>query len=161
MKTLHFSIIINAPRAKVWDTMLGDDTYRQWSQVFSPGSYFKGDWSEGSKMLFLGPDPKSGLEYGMVSQVAKNRLHDYISIEHRGIFNGGVEDTTSEEALKWAPAFENYTFVDRDGTTELLIDLDVAESEASNFEKMWPEALQKLKLITENSWATQLPYKQR
>jgi predicted NUDIX family NTP pyrophosphohydrolase len=32
-----------------------------------------------------------------------------------------------------------------------LIDLDVAESEASNFEKMWPEALQKLKSITENS----------
>ena len=35
--------------------MLADDTYREWTSAFHPGSYYKGDWSEGSKILFLGP----------------------------------------------------------------------------------------------------------
>ena len=29
MKKLHYTIIIDAPRELVWDTMLAPDTYRQ------------------------------------------------------------------------------------------------------------------------------------
>ncbi len=55
MQKLHFKIDINAPKEKVWHTMLDDKTYRIWTEAFMPGSYYKGDWSKGSKMLFIGP----------------------------------------------------------------------------------------------------------
>lgn len=153
MKKLHYSIQINSPREKVWHAMLDDQTYRQWTRVFNEGgSYFKGDWSKGSKILFIGPDPKTGKEGGMVSRIAENIPNEFISIEHIGILNEGVEDTTSEEAKKWGPAFENYTFKEQDGGTLLEIDVDTQEEYAEMFDAMWPEALAKLKEIAEKSF---------
>src|SRR5688572_26021299 len=110
MEKLRQTIFINAPRERVWDVMLSDETYRQWTSAFNPGSYYKGDWKEGSKILFLGPNPDGSGEGGMVSRIKENRPHEFISIEHLGIVQNGVEDTESEEAKKWAPAYENYTF---------------------------------------------------
>lgn len=153
MKKLHFSIQINAPAEKVWHTMLDEDTYKEWTRVFSPGgeaSYIKGSWEKGSKILFVGLDPETGKEGGMVSRIAENRPNEFISIEHVGILNNGVEDTTSEEAKKWTPAFENYTLKEENGVTEVSVDQDMAEEVAAEFEKMWPAALAKLKEIAEN-----------
>lgn len=73
MQKLHYSIVINAPAAKVWTTMLDDKSYRQWTEAFSPGSYYKGDWNKGSKILFLAPGEKG--ESGMVSRIKENRKH--------------------------------------------------------------------------------------
>lgn len=33
---LHFTITINAPKEKVWDTMLQDTTFREWTAPFNP-----------------------------------------------------------------------------------------------------------------------------
>lgn len=129
--------------------MLGDKTYREWTKAFSPGGYYKGDWSQGSKMLFVGPDPKTGVEGGMVSRIKENRKPEFISIEHIGFLNNGVEDTTSEEARKWTPAFENYTFTEKDGGTQLDVDMDTADEMKQEFEGMWPKALESLKEIVE------------
>jgi hypothetical protein len=149
MQKLHFSIEINAPKEKVWHAMLDDKPYREWTAAFNPGSYYKGDWSKGSKILFLGPDPKTGEEGGMVSRIAENKLYEYVSIEHLGIVQNGKEDTTSEAAKKWAPAFENYTLKEKNGRTEVHIDMDAEDEQAEMFNKMWPAALQKLKEIAE------------
>jgi len=129
--------------------MLDDKPYREWTAAFNPGSYYKGDWSKGSKILFLGPDPKTGEEGGMVSRIAENKPYEFISIEHLGIVKNGVEDTTSEEARKWAPAFENYTFKEKGGATEVLVEMDIEDENKKMFEEMWPKALQKLKEIAE------------
>ena len=149
MQKLNFSIVINAPKEKVWHAMLDDRPYREWTRAFNPGSYYKGDWSRGSKMLFLGPDPETGQEGGMVSRIAENRPYEYISIEHIGIIQNGIEDTTSETARKMAPAFENYAFKEKDGATEVLVDMDADDEYAEMFNKMWPEGLQRLKKIAE------------
>ncbi len=149
MQKLNFSIVINAPKEKVWHAMLDDRPYREWTRAFNPGSYYKGDWSRGSKMLFLGPDPETGQEGGMVSRIAENRPYEYISIEHIGIIQNGIEDTTSEAARKLAPAFENYAFKEKDGATEVLVDMDADDEYAEMFNKMWPEGLQRLKKIAE------------
>jgi len=149
MQKLHVSILINASKEKVWHTMLDDKTYREWTAAFNPGSYYKGDWNKGSKILFLGPNPETGEEGGMVSRIADNKPYEYISIEHLGILQNGVEDTTSDEARKWAPAFENYSFKEKAGVTEVLVDLDIDETETELFTQMWLEALQKLKEIAE------------
>lgn len=152
MQQLHFSITINAPKETVWHAMLDDKPYREWTTPFSPGSYYKGDWSKGSKILFLGPpDPKTGEEAGMSSRIAENKMYEFISIEHLGFYKNGVEDMTSEEVKKWIPAHENYTFQEKDGKTEVRVDIDVADEHAEMFKKMWPEALQKLKVIAERT----------
>ncbi|NUM25259.1 MAG: SRPBCC domain-containing protein [Candidatus Buchananbacteria bacterium] len=149
MKKLQFTIEIKASKEKVWSTMLEDKTYRQWAATFSPGSYYKGDWSKGSKMHFLGPNPQTGEEGGMVSEVLENRPHEFISLGHIGFVQNGKEDTVSEEAKKWTSAFENYTFNEKNGATELVVDLNVTDELAEEFEKMWPDALQKLKELSE------------
>ena len=109
MEKLRKTILIDAPRERVWDVMLADDTYRDWTTAFSAGSHYKGDWSQGSKILFIGPSPDGSGEMGMVSRIAENRPHEFISIEHLGICQNGVEDTESPEAKKWAPAYEKRT----------------------------------------------------
>lgn len=149
MQKLHYSTVINAPKEKVWNTMLDDKTYREWTKAFNPGSYYKGDWSKGSKIIFLGPDPETGKEGGMVSRIAENQPYEYLSIEHLGIVKDGVEDTTSAEATKWTSAFENYTFKEKNGATELLVEMDTEEDHVKIFEKMWPDALERLKKIAE------------
>lgn len=149
MKKIHHSITIKAPKEKVWHSMLDDKPYREWTKAFSEGGHYQGNWDKGSKMLFLGPDPKTGKEGGMVSRIAENRLYKFLSIEHLGIVQNGVEDTTSDFAKKWAPAFENYTFIEKDGQTEVVVDMDSAEEMTEEFNRMWPTALQKLKEIVE------------
>lgn len=151
MKRLHFSIKINAPAEKVWDTMLSERTYKDWTSVFNPGgSVFRGDWKKGSKMLFIGSDPETGKEGGMVSKIVENIPNEFISIEHIGIWNNGSEDTTSEEVKKWIPAFENYKFTEDDGVTEVQIELDMIDEYIDMFEEMWPKSLKRLKEIVEN-----------
>jgi len=54
MQKLHFTQHINAPREKVWDIMLSDTTYREWTKPFNAGSFYEGSWDEGSDIKFLG-----------------------------------------------------------------------------------------------------------
>jgi hypothetical protein len=148
MDKLHFSIEINAPKEKVWNTMLNKDTYEVWTTAFAIGSHYVGDWDKGSKILFLAPgnDGKIG---GMVSRIKDNRLYEFLSIEHLGEVIDGVEDTTSERIKDWAGVLENYTFMDKNGKTEVIVEMDINEEFKEMFEGMWPKALQKLKEISE------------
>ncbi|MBK9053988.1 MAG: SRPBCC domain-containing protein [Chloroflexi bacterium] len=148
MQKLHFSILINAPKDKVWHAMLDDQPYREWTKAFNEGSYYKEAWRKDPK-YFSWPDPNTGEEGGMVSRIAENKLYEFISIEHLGIVQNGVEDTTSEVARKWSPAFENYTFNDKDGATEVLVDMDAEDEYVQMFNEMWPKGLRKLKELTE------------
>lgn len=148
MDKLNFSIIINATKEKVWNTMLEDKTYRIWTEAFSKGSHYIGDWSKGSKILFLGPN-ENGEMGGMVSRIKENKLYEYISIEHLGVVENGKEDTTSDAVKQWAGSLENYTFKNKDGKTELLVDMDINDEYKEMFECMWPAALKKLKELAE------------
>lgn len=148
-QTLHYSIVINAPKEKVWHAMLDPEPYMEWTKAFNEGSHFEGSWEKGSKILFLGPDPETGKEMGMVSRIADNKPHEFISIEHLGVVKEGVEDTEGEEAKKWAPAYENYTFKEIDGVTEVLVDIDIEDEYVKMFDEMWADALKRLKEIAE------------
>lgn len=145
MQNMHFFIHIDAPKEKVWNTMLEDSTYRIWTEPFAPGSHYEGNWQEGSEMHFLGADPTTS----MYSRIKENRLYEFISIEHIGISKQGVIDTTSDEVKKWVPACENYTFIATDNGTEVTVDMDINEEYKARFEEMWPQALQILKTLAE------------
>lgn len=148
-ETMHFEIDIHAPVQKVWDTMLAEESYKEWTSVFEPTSYYEGSWDKGSKMKFLGSGGS-----GMVSEIAENIPYAFVSIKHLGEIKNGVEDTTSEQVMKWLPAYENYTFTDKGTETLLAVDMEMQSTPESKamkemFEGMWPKALLKLKEICE------------
>jgi uncharacterized protein YndB with AHSA1/START domain len=145
--TLHFDITIAAPRPAVWDALLSDATYREWTAEFTPGSYFVGDWSEGSRMRFLGPGADG--ESGMVSRVLTNRLHEQVVLEHVGLVENGREDTTSDAVQAWAGARETYTLQDVDGGTRVVVTMDTTDEYREMFDTVWPKALRRLGELVE------------
>ncbi|HWR32096.1 MAG TPA: SRPBCC domain-containing protein [Chitinophagaceae bacterium] len=145
MKKIYFSAKINAPKQKVWEMLWDIDTYRIWTSAFTEGSDVKTDnWNEGSKVLFL--DDKGG---GMVSMVAANRKNEHMSFRHLGIIKNGIEDTSSDIIKVWAGATENYHLSGNNGTTTLLVDMDITEDFKDYMEKTWPVALEKIKALAE------------
>lgn len=156
MQKLRFSILINAPREKVWHTMLDDETYRQWSEAFAPGSHFVGSWEKGCKIVFLAA--KQNGYSGYAARMADNRRYEFVSIEYVAAVQNEMEDTTGEPA-SWSGAHENYTFIDRGDATEVIVELDTIAIDMSElrvlpvehevFAQIWPEALQRLKEIAE------------
>jgi len=145
-KTLEFVVQILAPRSAVWDAMLEPSTYEQWTSEFCEGSHFKGSWAQGERMQFLAPNGD-----GMSSVIAENRLHEYVSIRHLGEIAGGVEDLSSEKVRSWAPAYENYTFSDVPGGTEVRVSVDVTPEYEGYMLQTYPKALHRLKMLCEVS----------
>lgn len=144
---LTFDIQINAPRGKVWKVMLEPETYTVWTEPFMPGCYYEGNRDSGSKILFLGPGPEKS---GMVSEIAENIPNEFISIRHLGYIKDWVEDTTSNEIKDRAPAYENYTFSEKDDSTIVTVDLITIIPWLEDYlTDTWPKALQKLKEICE------------
>ena len=146
MKKTRHSIRISAPRAAVWRVLLEEATYKEWTAVFAGGSYFEGNWSEGSTIRFLTPEKD-----GMVGVIAENREHEFVSIKHLGYVHKGVDDTESDAVKTWAPAFENYTLNEVDGGTELVVEMEITSAEEGYFEDVMPKALKIIKKLAETS----------
>lgn len=148
LKKYYFEILIDADIEKVYRTMIGKQTYSNWTSAFNPSSRFEGSWDTGSKIRFIGEDDK-GNKGGMVSRIRENIPNKYISIEHLGILHGDEEVTTGPDIEKWAGAQENYSFSETNGKTLVKVDLDVNDEFAEYFLETWPVALEKLKKICE------------
>ncbi|HEX8332923.1 MAG TPA: SRPBCC domain-containing protein [Segetibacter sp.] len=144
MEKLHFTQTINAPKEKVWSTLWEDETYRKWTSAFSPSSYAESDWKEGSKILFL-----DGNGSGMVSKIEANKPNEFMSFKHLGEVKNGVEDTESDAVKGWAGALENYTLKEAEGKTELAVEMDVHPEYKDMFMKMFPNALEQVKILSE------------
>lgn len=151
MKTLTYNIHIKATPEKVLHTMLDKESYKIWTLPFNEaGSWYEGEMTEGSKIHFLGPNSEKPESIGgMVSIVEKYIPGEFISFKHIGEMNDGVEDTESERVQKWAGSHENYTVTEKDGGTDLNIELVVVEEFASYMEETWPKALESLKTLVE------------
>ena len=145
MKKLNFNTRINAPKEKVWKVLWQDDTYRKWTSAFSEGSYAVSDWNEGSKILFLSPGGE-----GMFSTIDKKIPNEYMSFKHLGTVKGGIEQPETEESKGWSGAKENYILKERDGATELDVEMDITEDFEQYFQDTFPKALERVKDLAEN-----------
>jgi hypothetical protein len=144
MKTLKFETTIDAPRARAWQTMLGPQTYQAWTSAFCEGSYYTGSWDQGAEIRFLSPTGD-----GMISMIAENRPHEFVSIRHLGVIEHGVEDTTSEKVRAWAPAYENYRFSDVPGGCLVTVTVDIVPEYEQYMLDTFPKALALLKGLCE------------
>jgi hypothetical protein len=151
MKKLQFKVSVNAPASNIYDTMLGitnKSTYEQWTFIFNPTSSFEGTWEKGSKMLFVGVDEK-GEKGGLVSRIIENIPCQFVSVQHYGLVQADKEITEGSEVEKWANGFENYTFEESNGTTNVTVDLDTTEDFLDYMNETYPKALDKLKELCE------------
>jgi len=145
---LHFEISINAGAATVYQTMIDDQKWKEWTSGFNPDSKFVGSWEKGSKIVFLGTgeDGKIG---GMSSRIRENIPNKFISIEHLATIQNGKEIKNSPGTSDWSGALENYTFNEMNGCTILSVETDSPKEFLAYFEETWPIALRKLKEICE------------
>lgn len=126
--------------------MLSKTTYEVWTKPFNATSKFVGDWSEGSKMIFLGTDPKTSEQVGMVSRIAERRDFKRLSIEHIGEVKGGKEQVSDNEV----PSYESYVLTEKDGQTELQIELtNISDDQVDWMDDLWPKSLDVLKTLSE------------
>ncbi|MBC7949578.1 MAG: SRPBCC domain-containing protein [Chitinophagaceae bacterium] len=146
MERQQFNIEIDAPREKVWNILWGENSYPAWTSVFTEGSRAETDWRKGSKVLFL-----DGKGQGMVAKIADARPNEFMSFQHLGMVNDGVEDLDSPKVKEWAGAFENYTLKTVNGKTAVTVDMDLTEEYKDYFIKLWPKALEKLKELSEQN----------
>lgn len=145
---LYFWVSIFAPVEKVYNTMLDDACYREWTSVFDPTSRYEGSWQKGSRIKFLGTghDGKTG---GMLSRIRENTPNEFVSIEHLGMVSDGIEILSGAEVESWIGVMENYTFTSYNGKTVVSVDLGSNPEFDSYFSETWPIALAKLKEICE------------
>lgn len=146
---LHYEILISCKPDKLFKTITGEDTFKEWTKPFNPSSYFNGSWKKGSKIEFLGTD-KNGNKSGMVSRIRENISGKFISIEHMGIIEKGIEITCGPDVDDWQGAMENYTLIPIGNKTNLVVDADAA-GEFGEMGEIWPQALDKLKEVCERN----------
>jgi uncharacterized protein YndB with AHSA1/START domain len=145
MKTLEFKIDIHANKQKVWDTMLQRETYEQWVSAGWPNSSYEGEWKQGEAMRF--GSPGQGGTYAELREVTP---YDYLLAEHTAAINpDGSLDRDSEMAKGWVGTTESYTFTEKNGKTELTVQMKTNPDWEEMFNEGWPAALEKLKELCE------------
>lgn len=149
MKRVHYTRTIRAPRSRVWKTMLEPDTYRLWTTAFTPGSRYEGSWATGERIRFLSPGGE-----GLVAEIAEARPPEFVSIRHLGVVKDGIEDCSSPEVRKWAPAFETYALAEVPAGTELRVELDLAPEHEGTMADLWEAALDSLAALCERGTAS-------
>lgn len=146
MEKINFSIEIKASPEKVWEKLWSDETYPIWTAAFGEGGSAKSDWKQGSRILFLASNGD-----GMVAEIDVMRPYEYMSFRHLGAYHNGKEDLESENVKEWAGAMENYRLETTDEDTTIVhVDMDMLPSHKAQFEKMFPDALTRLRELAES-----------
>lgn len=146
MKKLSFKININAAKQKVWDTMLEPATYKQWVKASWPESYYEGKWAQGENLRFIAPG-----QGGTLATLVEHKPYEFSLAKHIAVINvDGTEDRESDIARGWIGTTESYTFTEKNGTTELQVDINTRPEWEQMFANGWPKALAALKEICEN-----------
>jgi uncharacterized protein YndB with AHSA1/START domain len=146
MKQLTYQTTISASAEKVWNMMLGPETYKVWAGVSWPGSYYVGEWGLNKEIRFLGSDDGSGTK----ARIAAYQPNELVVLEHIAmLLPGSVEDLDSDMAQKWVGSIEQYAFTENAGVTELVVTMTIYPDWEEMFNNDWPKAIAKLKEICE------------
>ena len=95
VRTIAQSIEMQAPRERVWDVLVQDETYRQWAAGFMPGSYAETDWQAGSKVAFRDPNGT-----GVIGRIVTSERPECLDIEYDGLLVDGRDDIESADAIR-------------------------------------------------------------
>lgn len=142
MKQMQFTVEINAPKDKVWDTLWQDKTFREWASIVDPETYMMGELKEGNEVQFLSAE--NG--YGVTSLVKKLVPGEYLLLLHEA----DTQDTGARTRQKqWTGGEESYALEEKDGITTVTTAFDVPEELEDYFNDAYPKALQRVKVLAE------------
>jgi uncharacterized protein YndB with AHSA1/START domain len=145
-KMLRFQVEINAPADKVYQRLIDDQGYREWTAVFNPTSHFIGTWEKDSEMLFIGHDDH-GVVHGMVSKILENIPGKTIIMEHLRAYR--TEEHPAVDLDPWSGFVEGYHLSEKELSTIFMVETDTTPEFVDEFLVLWPKALKKLKEICE------------
>ena len=141
MKKQHFSIKIKAPKEKVWQTLFDDKTFRDWGNIIDEGQYMVGELVEGNEVQFI-----SSSGFGVTSVIEKLIPHEYIAFKQ-------VADTldsgAQEREKEWAGGTESYELIEKNGSINLTVKIDVPPGLEEIFKDRFPKALERVKTLAE------------
>lgn len=143
MKDKTYEITINSNRQHVWNIMLGENSYPQWTKGFSENPAVVGQWIQGAEIDFLDSDKGGTRAVLEVIDEPYRILAKHIAgiDKDRKIITEGMEN--------WIGTTEEYVLVEDNGKTNLKINMHYH----SDFEKMldegWPKCLELLKKLCE------------
>ena len=143
-RTIQKAIDIDAPPERVWDVLLDDATYRQWTAEFIAGSYAQTDWQQGSAVRFLDPSGS-----GMLGHIVASRRPELVDVEFDGLVADGKDDTESEHAREYRGSRETYRLTRTSNGTRLDISADMGEQFYDDMAAAWDRALAKAKALAE------------
>ena len=142
MKTIEFSIEINAAKECVWATLWEDATFRDWASLIDEGTYMKGIMKEGNEIQFL----SSVNGYGVTSLLATLDPNEYVLFRH----NADTKESGQQEREKeWTGGTESYSLSEKNGVTTLIVKIDVPQEQEETFRIRIPEALERIKTLAE------------
>ena len=145
MKTLNFTINIQASAEMVWFVLWDSHFYTEWTHPFCEGTYYKTDWEEGGRIQFLTPDGS-----GMYSTIAVNKPFEKMYFSHIGDIKNFEEQPLDEKTRLWTGAREHYDLnIEHDGSTTLLVTLDMADEYVDYFNEKFGKALDIVQLLSE------------
>jgi len=139
MKNLVFEQQINANREKVWEVLFTQDSYQKWSSAMNEGTYFEGDWSEGSTMNFL--DQSNN---GMYNLVEKNNFPQELSMKHLGWIIDG-----KPEPQNWEDSTVTYFLEPNENGTLLTVKVNSLDEFVDFFRTKYPKNLELIKQLSE------------
>lgn len=144
METLSFEISIQASKEKVWKTLWGDETYRQWTSIFGEGSRVETDWQEGSSIRFL-----AGGGEGIYGNIYKKVPNEIMVFKHQGLVVDGKNQPLDGESQNWFGAREEYSLTEENQKTRLRVDLEITSDTKDYFAKTFPKAMESVKELSE------------
>jgi len=144
MKKIHFSIEINASKEKVWNTLWGDATFRDWANIIDEGTYIKGVMKEGNEIQFI----SSVSGYGVTSLVEIFRPNEFVLFRH----SADTKDSGKQERNKeWTGGTESYSLTEKKRITTLVVETDIPYEQEETFNIRFPGALERLKMLAEKN----------
>jgi len=142
MKQMQFTIEINTPKQKVWDTLWQDETFREWAGLIDPGTYMVGELKEGNEVQYISAE--NG--YGVTSLVERLRPGEYLLLRHQA---DTQDEGKREREKEWTGGEESYSLSEKDGTTTLAVAFDVPSEMEELFKGLYPKALERVKALAE------------
>lgn len=139
MKLLVFKIEIKSSPENVWKVLFTQDAQQKWSSALNEGTYFIGNWEEGSVMKFL--DQKNN---GMYNLVLKNSPVKELSMKHLGwILEGELSPQD------WGDSTITYFLEPIENGTLLIAKVNSLDEFVDFFNSKYPQNFEKIKELSE------------
>jgi hypothetical protein len=102
MKEMQFSVVINASKEKVWETLWEDVSFRDWANIIDEGTYIQGTMEEGNEIQFI----SSVNGYGVTDLIERLIPNEFVLFRHSAdTIESGKQLRTNE----WTGGSESYS----------------------------------------------------